>query len=242
VSSKIVVTGGAGVIGRAICRRLLESGYTPIAADLGPALAAGLGEGLEGVAAVEMDVARRDSVERAIAEALEPGEQLAGLVNCAGILRDTYLGDLSEDKMDAMFQVNIAGTARVTDVCAPRIADGTGAIVNIGSITGHFGRFVGASVYGATKAGIAAYTRYLAVELSPRGIRVNNVAPGIIRAPMSPSMAAVSGGEEVSAGYALLKRLGEPHEVADAVEFLISPRASFITAQTLLVDGGVVAW
>jgi NAD(P)-dependent dehydrogenase (short-subunit alcohol dehydrogenase family) len=140
-----------------------------------------------------------------------------------------------------MFQVNVAGMARVVEATADLIEDG-GSIVNIGSLTGHFGRFTGASVYGATKAGIAAYTRYLAAELAPRGIRVNNVAPGVIRAPMSPSMARVSGGEEASAAHAMLKRIGEPEEVAEVVEFFISPRSSFVTAQTLLVDGGVVAW
>jgi 3-oxoacyl-[acyl-carrier protein] reductase len=213
-----------------------------VAFDLKPAIDAGFREGLEGIAAIEVDVTDRASVEAGVSAALEPGERLAGLVNCAGILRDTYLGDLKEENMEIMFQVNIAGTARVTDVCAPHLEDGTGAIVNIGSLTGHFGRFRGASVYGATKAGVAGYTRYLAEELAPRGIRVNNVAPGVIRAPMSPSMAAVSGGEEVSASYAMLKRIGEPEEVAEAVVFLISPKASFITAQTILVDGGVVEW
>jgi 3-oxoacyl-[acyl-carrier protein] reductase len=236
VNRKVIVTGGAGVIGQAICRRLAEGGFTPIAADLKDAV-----EAADLTAAVVMDVSDRGSVEDAVAAVLEPGERLAGLVNCAGVLRDSFLGELDEAKLELMFQVNVAGTARVTDVCAPHLADGA-AVVNVGSLTGHFARFTGASVYGATKAGVAAYTRYLADELAPRGIRVNNVAPGVIRAPMSPSMARVSGGEERAASYAMLKRIGEPHEVAEAVEFLLSERASFITAQTLLVDGGVVAW
>ena len=240
---KVIVTGGAGVIGLAICRRLAVGGYDPVAADLKDAVEAidRAEPGLAGLETVVMDVSDRYSIDEAVAQVLPPGERLAGLVNCAGVLRDSFLGELDEAKLELMFQVNVAGLARVTDRCAPLLAEGS-AIVNVGSLTGHFGRFTGASVYGATKAGIAAYTRYLADELAPRGIRVNNVAPGVIRAPMSPSMARVSGGEEVAASYAMLKRIGEPHEVAEAVEFLLSERASFITAQTLLVDGGVVAW
>lgn len=243
MSRQVIVTGGAGVIGQAICRRLLQGGFTPIAADLPAAVdALDLDDAaLRGTIPLVMDVTSRESVESAVGSVLGEEERLAGLVNCAGVLRDSFLGELDEDKLELMFQVNIAGMARVTDVCAPLLADGS-AIVNVGSLTGHFGRFRGASVYGATKAGIAAYTRYIAEELAERGIRVNNVAPGVIRAPMSPSMARVSGGEEISASYAMLKRIGEPEEVAEAVEFLLSDRASYITAQTLLVDGGVVAW
>ncbi|MBU8817858.1 SDR family NAD(P)-dependent oxidoreductase [Mycolicibacterium goodii] len=243
MSNKVIVTGGAGVIGQAICRRLLLSGYVPVAADLKGAVD-GLDlvrAGMAGAVKVAMDVSDRESVHSAVDSVVGDGETVYGLVNCAGVLRDSFLGELDEAKLELMFQVNIAGMARVTDVVAPLLGEGS-AIVNIGSLTGHFGRFRGASVYGATKAGIAAYTRYLAEELAPRGIRVNNIAPGVIRAPMSPSMARVSGGEQVSAGYAMLNRIGEPEEVAEAVEFMLSPRASFITAQTLLVDGGVVAW
>ncbi|GAA3671487.1 SDR family oxidoreductase [Nocardioides ginsengisoli] len=239
MTGTVIVTGGGGVIGRAICARLEESGYRPVAADLEGSIP-------EGAAAfphpfVAMDVTSVASVQAAVAEAVPAGESLVGLVNCAGILRDSFVGELDEQKLDLMFQVNIAGMARVVEATAGLLGDGA-SIVNIGSLTGHFGRFTGASVYGATKAGIAAYTRYLASELAPRGIRVNNVAPGVIRAPMSPSMARVSGGEEASAGHAMLRRIGEPHEVAEVVEFFISPRSSFVTAQTLLVDGGVVAW
>lgn len=239
----MIVTGGAGVIGQAICRRLLQSDYVPVAADLKPAVdELDLAQAdMTGALKVAMDVSDRESVQSAVDSVVDDDETVYGLVNCAGILRDSFLGELDEAKLELMFQVNIAGMARVTDVVAPLLGEGS-AIVNIGSLTGHFGRFRGASVYGATKAGIAAYTRYLAEELAPRGIRVNNIAPGVIRAPMSPSMARVSGGEEISAGHAMLKRIGEPEEVAEAVEFMLSPRASFITAQTLLVDGGVVAW
>jgi 3-oxoacyl-[acyl-carrier protein] reductase len=191
-----------------------------------------------GIRAVEGDVTSRGSVEAAAAALGE--EPLTGLVNCAGILRDTFLGRVDDATMDQMFQVNVAGMARVTDVLAPRLAEGS-AIVNIGSLTGNIARFIGASVYGATKAGVAAYTAYLAEELAPRGIRVNCIAPGVIRAPMSPSMAAVSGGEEASAAHTMLGRIGEPEEVAEVAEFLLSPRASYITAQTILVDGGFVA-
>jgi 3-oxoacyl-[acyl-carrier protein] reductase len=241
MAGQVVVTGGAGCIGLAICRRILAAGQPPVALDLAPAIAEVDWDSQEtrGIVPLAGDVTDRASIEAAARE-LSPAEPLAGLVNCAGVLKDTYLGRMSDDAMNLMFQVNVAGMARVTDVFAPLLADGS-AIVNIGSLTGHIGRLVGASVYGATKAGVSAYTTYLAVELAARKIRVNCIAPGVIRAPMSPSMAAISGGEEASAAHTILGRIGEPEEVAEVTEFLLSARASYITAQTILVDGGFVA-
>lgn len=241
MAGQVVVTGGAGCIGMAICRRIGAAGLTPVALDLAPAIEAVTWDdpANKGIVRLTGDVTDRASIESA-ARSLDPAEPLAGLVNCAGILKDTFLGRVSDEAMALMFEVNVAGMARVTDVFAPLLADGS-AIVNIGSLTGQIGRFTGASVYGATKAGVGAYTSYLAVELAGRGIRVNSVAPGVIRAPMSPSMAAVSGGEEACASQAILGRIGEPEEVAEVVEFLLSRRASYITAQTILVDGGFVA-
>jgi 3-oxoacyl-[acyl-carrier protein] reductase len=238
--AQMVVTGGAGCIGLAICRRLRDAGATAVALDLAPQIGSVDWDDARnrGITAVEGDVTVRASVEAAAAALGD--EPLTGLVNCAGVLKDTFLGRVDDAAMELMFEVNVAGMARVTDVFAPRLAHGS-AIVNIGSLTGQIGRFVGASVYGATKAGVAAYTTYLAVELAGRGIRVNCIAPGVIRAPMSPSMAAVSGGEQASAAHTILGRIGEPEEVAEVVEFLLSPRASYITAQTILVDGGFVA-
>ena len=241
MAGQVVVTGGAGCIGLAICRRIRAAGLTPVAMDLAAAIDAVDWDSPpdQGIVPVAGDVTDRASIEAA-ARSLDQAEPVTGLVNCAGVLKDTYLGRMSDDAMNLMFSVNVAGTARVTDVFAPLLADGS-AIVNIGSLTGQIGRFVGASVYGATKAGVSAYTTYLAVELAPRKIRVNCIAPGVIRAPMSPSMAAISGGEEASAAHTILGRIGEPEEVAEVVEFLLSARASYITAQTILVDGGFVA-
>ena len=229
------VTGAAGGIGQAICASLTRAGFTVYGGDLSVAEERADGAVVLG----PLDIRSSDSVETAVAGAAKLGS-ISAVVNCAGIVRHTPLDDLSEADVAAVWDVNVAGTARVCRAVVPHLPDGS-AIVNIGSVTARAGRLRGASAYGASKAGVEALTRYLALELAPR-IRVNAVVPGYINVPMSPSMRAVSGGEEKLSAMVALGRLGETSEVADAVEYLLSPRSSYITGSSLLVDGGLLAW
>jgi len=235
VTDVAFVTGAAGGIGQAICASLTRAGFTVYGGDL--SVAAERADGA--VVLGPLDVRSSDSVETAVAGAAKLGS-ITAVVNCAGIVRHTPLDDLNEADVDAVWDVNVAGAARVCRAAVPHMPDGA-AIVNIGSVTARSGRLRGASAYGASKAGVEALTRYLAVELAPR-IRVNAVVPGYINVPMSPSMRAVSGGEDRLSEMVALGRLGETSEVADAVEYLLSPRSSYITGSSLLVDGGLLAW
>jgi 3-oxoacyl-[acyl-carrier protein] reductase len=235
VTSVAFVTGAAGGIGQAICAALAQAGLTVYGGDLSVAAEQADGE----VILAPLDIRSSESVEVAVAAAAQLGS-ITGVVNCAGIVRHTPLDDLSEAAVRAVWDVNVAGAARVCRAAVPHMPDGS-AIVNIGSVTARSGRLRGASAYGASKAGVEALTRYLAVELAP-GIRVNAVVPGYINVPMSPSMRAVSGGEERLTEMIPLGRLGETSEIADVVEYLLSPRSSYITGSALLVDGGLLAW
>jgi 3-oxoacyl-[acyl-carrier protein] reductase len=235
VTDVAFVTGAAGGIGQAICASLTRAGFTVYGGDL--SVAAERTDGA--VVLAPLDTRSSDSVEAAVAAAAQLGT-IAGVVNCAGIVRHTPLDDLNEADVDAVWDVNVAGSARVCRAAVPHMPDGS-AIVNIGSVTARSGRLHGASAYGASKAGVEALTRYLALELAPR-IRVNAVVPGYINVPMSPSMRAVSGGEERLTEMIPLRRLGETSEVADVVEYLLSPRSSYVTGSSLLVDGGLLAW
>ncbi len=237
MTSVAIVTGGAGGIGQAINRRLVGEGYTVVAGDLSGALSQD-DPAREGVHPVEMDVRDQASVDRAVEFAASLGE-LRSVVNCAGLVRFTPVLTAADDDMDILWQVNVAGMARVNKAAAPHLEDGS-AIVNIASLTGLIGRLTGASMYGATKAAVMAYTRYLACELAPR-VRVNCLAPGYIAVPMSASMRAVSGGEEALIPTVPLGRLGTVDEMADLVEFLLSDRASYVNGATLVADGGVTA-
>lgn len=235
-----LVTGGTGGIGRAICERLARTGYVVIAGDVDVRSETTGTAGPGSVVDTPMDVTSRDSVDAVIATAIRLG-RLQAIVNCAGILRDTPTSTMPMANADAMWRVNVEGMAEVCRGALPHLPMGA-AVVNIGSIAGSVGRFERIAMYSATKAGVEGFTRVLACEFASRGIRVNAVAPGFIRTAMSPDWQAISGGEGALAKHVPLGRLGEPAEVAEVVEFLLSERASYITGAVIRVDGGVWAW
>lgn len=230
-----VVTGARGGIGRVIVERLTEVGQHVLALDIGAVAEA---DAHPYRTSIEVDITDDAGLQAAIETARHLGP-IVSVVNCAGILRDLRVERAPGEEITRMWQVNVEAMARVCHLAVPHMPAGS-AIVNIGSVSCRLGRWsTGASMYAATKAGVEAYSRYLACELASRQIRVNALVPGLISVPMSAAMQAVTGGEEASAHHVPMGRYGTCDEIADAVEFLLSKKASYITGTTLVVDGGV---
>ncbi|HVO54028.1 MAG TPA: SDR family oxidoreductase [Solirubrobacterales bacterium] len=233
-----IVTGGARGIGAAIAERLVASGRHVLAGDIewdGASVAKD-----PAITRFRLDVRDPETLTAAIEEASAVGP-VTGLVNCAGVLRATVLEDLDETGLALMWDVNVLGITRFCAEAAQR-CEQLEAIVNIGSISPRLPRLPGVALYGATKAAVEVVSRALAAELGPRGIRVNTLAPGFIEVPMSDDMRAISGGEESAATQVPLGRMGQPAEIAEVTEFLLSRRASYIHGAVIVADGGATAY
>jgi 3-oxoacyl-[acyl-carrier protein] reductase len=243
-----LVTGGTGGIGRQINRRLAEDGYKVVAADM--AVETGdngkpAPDQPDGVIVHQIDVMDQSSVDACIAHCASLGD-LQAVVNCAGILRHGFVEDITEEAINTVWQTNLGGAARVCKAASPYLKSGA-SIVNISSVTAWIGRMPGGSLYGASKAALEAFTRYLASEMAPRGIRVNALAPGFIEVlPMSPSMRFIANSDNDEdaikwlVSHVPMARMGQPEEMAGPVSFLLSDDASYITGHVLLADGGLV--
>lgn len=230
----ILVTGGAAGLGAAIARAAGESGYRVGVVDIdGPALDATCATipGSTGIVASTVDA---DDLDAALDDFGTPDV----LVNNAGIVRFGPLVDLPEREWRDTVEVNLTGTFVTGRCVARRMLAGTGgAIVNISSMNGvAAGPYSGA--YGPTKAAIGLLTEQMAIEWAPT-IRVNAVAPGLIDAGMSTEVYADPTTRSARAARVPLGRLGTADDVAAAVLWLASDAASYVTGQTLVVDGGV---
>jgi 3-oxoacyl-[acyl-carrier protein] reductase len=244
----VLVTGGAAGIGRATALRFAEEGARVVICDLNETAGQETVKQLGDEAAFyKVNVASRQDVQKWIDDVVARYGRVDVLVNNAGVLRDgqlikfkegQLLGQMPEADFDLVISVNLKGVFNCTQAVAPVMAkQGGGVILNASSVVGLDGNF-GQTNYVATKSGVVGMTKVWARELGRFKIRVNAVAPGFISTDMVNAMP-----EKILEGMKSrtpLGRLGDPRDIANAYLFLASEEASFITGETLRVDGGIV--
>ena len=236
-----LITGSSRGIGRACAAALAEAGYAECInyierEDMARQLEQELtSRGFEAMS-YRADVADREAVHEMVCEVRSRLGQITLLVNNAGIAKQGLFQDISSEYWQRVLAVNIGGAFNtIQEVLPDMLHEHSGCIVNISSIWGEHGASCEVA-YSATKHAIVGLTRSLAQELAPSHIRVNCVAPGVINTDMVQSLGSETMDMLVEATP--LGRLGRPEDIAAAVEFLASDKASFITGQVLCADGG----
>ena len=238
-----LVTGASRGIGRAIALRLAAegasvainyAGNTAKAEETKAAIEAAGGK----AALFQADVSDSAQVEQMVASVTEVFGTIDILVNNAGITRDGLLMRMKEEDFDAVLDTNLKGIFHVTKAVSKlMMKKRAGRIVNMASVVGIMGN-AGQTNYAAAKAGVIGFTKSAAREFAARGITVNAVAPGFIATDMTAAMPEKA--KEATLAAIPLRRMGEPEDVANAVAFLVSDQASYITGQVVKVDGGMV--
>jgi len=236
-----IVTGAARGLGRTIALALGRSGATVACVDVNAEMLAETVAAVEAVGgkakAVPCDVTDSERVTEAVNQVAAEFGRLDILVNNAGITRDSLVMRMKDDQWDAVLNINLRGTFLFTRAAAkPMIKGRRGRIINVASVSGLMGN-PGQANYSASKAGVIGLTRTVSKELAGRGVTVNAVAPGFIATEMTAALGDDILGEIRK--QTPLGRLGEPQDIADAVLFLASEAASFITGHVLVVDGGL---
>jgi acetoacetyl-CoA reductase len=236
-----LVTGGLGGIGRAVCRRLARDGLRVVAADL-PADAERQQDFLAAMAGLPVAIESADislgEECSALVRRIEASHGAIGvLVNGAGITRDASLRKMPEADWDAVLRVNLDSAFHLCRLVVDGMCGmGHGRIVNISSIVGQTGAF-GQANYAAAKAGLHGFTMALAREVARKGVTVNSISPGYIQTAMSDAIPAEHR-QRIIDGIPV-GRIGQPEDVADAVSFLCSDGASYLTGINLPVNGGL---
>ena len=249
IDQQIVIGTGAGAgIGWGIAMLVAREGATVVVAEIDAESGARCAEEIRtggGTSAfVQTDVADAASADAMVATTLQTFGRIDALVNNAGIEIEEETTAFSTDDWQRVLEINLGGVFLCSRACLPAMREQGGAIVNIASVHALFG-FSGAAAYDASKGGIVAMTRSLAVENGPHGIRVNAICPGYIDTPLwDKALAAYPDPEKLerlTRENHPLRRRGRPKDVAQAARFLLSDESSWITGTTLVVDGGMGA-
>jgi NAD(P)-dependent dehydrogenase (short-subunit alcohol dehydrogenase family) len=240
-----VVIGGTSGIGRVMTRALAEAGADVVATSRRMDVVEDTAMEIESIGRatlrVPSDVTDRASLETVLAKSIERFGKVEIMINCAGRTKRVPSLDLSEEDWNAILETNLTGTLRAAQVFGRHMVErGYGRIVNIASLSSFVALFEVAA-YGASKAGVAALTKQLAIEWASRGVCVNAIAPGVFRTPLNQNLLdGTDRGREFQVRTPM-KRFGKLEELGGAAVFLSSPAASFVTGEVLVVDGGFLA-
>ena len=240
-----VIIGGTSGIGRVMTRALAEAGADVVATSRRMDVVEDTAKEIESIGRatlrVPSDVTDRASLETVLAKSIERFGKVDIMINCAGRTKRVPSLDLSEEDWNAILETNLTGTLRAAQVFGRHMVErGYGRIVNIASLSSFVALFEVAA-YGASKAGVAALTKQLAIEWASRGVCVNAIAPGVFRTPLNQNLLdGTDRGREFQVRTPM-KRFGKLEELGGAAVFLSSPAASFVTGEVLVVDGGFLA-
>ncbi|MEU0796971.1 glucose 1-dehydrogenase [Amycolatopsis sp. NPDC005961] len=233
-----LVTGGTRGIGLATVRALVDAGATVVLTGRDEARAKEAASAAGAAAGLALDVTDAKAVSSLVRGVAKEHGKLDIVVANAGIMEDALLGMIREELVDTTLSTNVAGTLHTVQAAArAMMRKKTGSIVVLASIVGEYGS-AGQTVYAASKAAVANIAKSAAKELGRSGIRVNAVAPGVIETDLTAGLSEDAKAE--NAGKTPLGRLGRAEDVANAIRFLVSDEASFVTGQVLGVDGGLV--
>lgn len=234
----IIVTGASGGIGNAIIKKLSKSGANILASGTRIEKLEELKKTFEGLKILKFDISQSDKIEEFIENATnELGGSLDGVVNNAGITQDNLAIRMSLDEWQKVININLTSTFLMSKFAIKKmLKNKSGKIVNITSVVGHTGN-LGQANYTASKAGIVAMSKSLAIEYAKKNININCISPGFIKTAMTDKIDNKF--KEVIISKIPSARLGEPDDIANAVLFLSSEQSDYINGETLHVNGGM---
>lgn len=233
-----IVTGASRGIGQGVADKLISSGFFVVGTSTSREGAERISKRItEAGLGMQLDIANTESIERFVHEIKERFDPPLALINNAGITRDNIALRMKNEEWDDVIETNLSGLFRITKAFLKGMIKARwGRIVNISSVVGSMGN-PGQSNYAASKAGLEGYTRALSLEVGSRGITVNSVAPGFIKTDMTEKI-EVSNQRDMLDSIPL-GRFGEVAEVAALVSFLCDDAASYITGETIHINGGM---